>query len=73
MGDVWIVVAHYRSTKNTSVSRICRFKSSRHCFGRVGSTPTATIPWLKRKTHMFSENQAYEVENKQDCEIVDSQ
>ena len=41
--------------------------------GRVGSTPTATIPWLKRKPHMFSENQAYEVENRQDCEIVDSQ
>nr|DAW33667.1 MAG TPA: hypothetical protein [Bacteriophage sp.] len=34
------------------------------CLRRVGSTPTATIPWLKRKPHMFSENQAYEVEKK---------
>lgn len=48
-------------------------KAVEPCLGRVGSTPTATIPWLKRKPHMFSENQAYEVENIQDCEIVDSQ
>ena len=31
-----MVVAHYRSTKNTSASRICRFKSSRTLFGSGG-------------------------------------
>ena len=43
MGDVLIVVAHYRLTKNSFVSRVCRFESGWHGLGRKGSTPLATI------------------------------
>lgn len=43
MGDVWIVVAHYRLTKNSLVSTICRLEIGWHGLGRAGSTPAATI------------------------------
>nr|DAU92236.1 MAG TPA: hypothetical protein [Bacteriophage sp.] len=34
--SVWIVVAHYRSTKNISMSKICRFENGRALFGSGG-------------------------------------